>query len=212
MMTIPEEIRLMSKSLLEGARIPVNDNLPLLDIREVRSGQDAACRLVILYVLGALLEGVASDKLVSWLEAERLASHLSPREIDFLSGRILTQAEENELSWKQESLFVLSWAGGLVKELGLPVAECDLTDVFPKIPRAVSVTEFMDSYRRRSHVDILSALDAHYCIHHALRHEELWAPSTFPGVLHETVAIERRIALEWLADANAVWDDIDLDT
>lgn len=211
-MAVPEEIRAKSKSLLEGAGIPVYDNLPYLDIGRVRNERDAASRLVILYVLGALLEGVAPEKLMSWLDAEGFASHLSPREASFLSGRRLTQAEENELSWKQESLFVLSWAGGLVEELGLPVAECDLTDVFPQIPRAVSVAEFMNGYRLRSRVDILLALDIHYCIHHTLRHQELWPFSSIPGGLHETVAIERRTALEWLADANAVWDDITLDT
>lgn len=207
-----EEIRAETTRILALSGIPCYPHLPLIDISRVRSDREAAERLVVLYTLVVLSEGVEAAGILEWLESEGISKVLTASERSFLSGRTLTEIDGNVLSWKQESLFVLSWAGRIANELGLPWGECDLSAVIPKIPRAVSVSTFFESYRLRDHTEIRQALDVYYCIHHALRHKELWDDMRCFAKLHHVVAVERRIALEWLLNSTLEWDDISLDT
>lgn len=50
----------------------------------------------------------------------------------------------NELSWREESLHVLCWAGGLKDGLAWPVKNINLVDVFPLIPPEVKTSRVTD--------------------------------------------------------------------
>lgn len=205
-------MRIKSIRTLNTLGIPAYEHLPEIEIGKAQRNEDVAKRIVILYALGVLLEGVDAKRVMKWLEEEDLTGSLSNKELDLLSGRKLTDIDKNELSWKQESLYVLCWAGGLVSDLDLPTGECDLTKIFPQIPRSVPVDSFICDYTLRESNELLQQLDIYYCIHFSLRHEELWEGRDFPKPIHPTVAVERRLALEWLSDEKQEWDCILLDT
>lgn len=208
------KIRLMrdySITFLKKNNVPVWDGLPRIDLNNMQLSSIVAKRIVVLYALGALFEGVDDEQIIEWLQDEGISEAVLPEEHDFLSGRELTPEDLNILSWKQESLYALCWAGSLTPNLAFPLKECDLKDIFPLIPREVEVSKFIESFQLRSDSEIRQQQDIYYCLHHSIRHPEIWVQGS-PSDLNPSVITERRHALEWLANVDHCWDDISLDT
>ncbi len=201
-----------SINFLNENSIPVFQSLPLINSFKIRNAKDVAKRIVVLYGLGALFEGVDVDMVSSWLESEGLFEFTSKEEQSFLSGRKLTEQDINTLSWKQESLYVLCWSGGIINDLNFPSKECNLDDVFPYIPRSVEVGAFLKNFKLRSNDDIRQQLDIYYCLHHSLKHPEMWVNNSHPMGVNITIVEERRESLEWLSDSKNVLGKISLDT
>lgn len=207
-----EEIRNQSIITLDQKGIPTNRNLPVLDNLQLRSKKDIASRLVIQYALAGLADDVSPEFIKEWLEENNLFSELNNIERDFLVVKSLNNEQINELSWKQESLWLLCWIGTLVDELSFPAEECDLSNIFPFIPPDVDCQYFISNFLVRDEREIIQAVDLYYCLHSSYRHPELWVKKDFPGPLKVEVLLERRLALEWVVDPNTAWQDISLDT
>jgi len=207
-----EKIRTQSLAILERLGIPSNPNLPILDSLQLRAKEEIGERIVIQYALAALADDVSSEFLKDWLSENGLFTVLSDDDRHFLEAEILSSEEINELSWKQESLWALCWAGTLVDKLGLPTQECDLSEVFPYLPPEVEYQEFISILSIRDKWDIFEKVDLYYCLHSSYNHPELWDKDNYPGSLKIEVLLERRLALEWVVDPNTPWQEISLDT
>ena len=206
------KIRDWSRTILNKAGIPLNPNLPILDSLQLRSKEEIAERLVIQYALAGIADDVSPEFLKDWLSENGLYPALSDYDRHFLETKTLSSEEINELSWKQESLWTLCWIGLLVDELGLPIQECDLSEIFQFLPPDVEYQKFLSDFSVRNTLDIFRKVDLYYCLHSSYVHPELWDKNTFPDGLKIEVLLERRLALEWAVDPNTPWHEISLDT
>lgn len=206
------KIRKNSQRILKEHKIPYNQNIPYLDLSEFQDNDMIARRLIILYALNGLANNADPELLKNWLIQENLWKDVNENEKTHFDGHNFSTEEENELSWRQESLNLLCWAGGIIDNLELPYKECDLESVFLNIPPEISANNFVKNFSVRKSVDIWSQTDLHYCIHAALRHPEIWEENTSLDKLRYEIVLERRQALEWMVDKSKSWDDISLDT
>ncbi len=165
-----------------------------------------------LYCLAGLPNEADGTLLLEWLAEEGVLEVLDARELKLLEEPDLPESLLNELSWKQESLYALCWAAGIVQEMPWPDSECDLSDVFPEIPAEVPIGSFRSSLALREKWVLLEALDLHYNLHASLCHPELWGGRDPETVLSAGVVLERRHALEWLCSGMLEWDEVSLDT
>ena len=210
----PEALRQRVASDLLALAVPVNNSLPLADAvpgHSPKEDQAAARRMVILYALTGLAHEAKPERLWQWILANEVADELTAAERDCFLKPLSKQALI-DLSWKQEALFTLAWAGSLVDTLHLPVGECRLDALFPHIPPEVEIPHFLQSFRLRPLGDLVYQTDLHFCLHWVVRHPEAWGESATARRLSLDVIRERRHALEWLVGNAADWDDVALDT
>lgn len=203
----PKEIRGASLEIVRGWGLEPLPHLPLPDpVKMLRSSTQVAHRLMCLYALTGLSEGIAGTELLPWLEAEGAASELLTEEVDLFRNRRLSKRQTNALSWKSESMATLAWAGKVLDGSLLPPKEMTHWDrFFPRIPPAVSVASFLDGFSLRATSEVCLQVDIHYLTHAAIRHEA-------HRVFNICIVEERRMALEWLVDPNRPWNEISLDT
>jgi hypothetical protein len=207
-----EAIRKQTCKTMTKYGIPYNENLPLVDLTEFQSSSNAARRLIVLYALAGLAHDADPLKLKNWLVEEGLWKVVLNNERSYFDGHAYNKQEEIDLSWKQESLYILCWAGSLIKKIELPTAECNLEPIFSLVPPEIPTSKFIEEYRIRDQRDIWIQVDLHYCIHAAIKHSELWRDRAYPGDLINEIVLERRHALEWFVDKKQIWDNISLDT
>ena len=193
--------------------IPIHPNLPLIDLGKPRTSKEVCERIIALYALAGLANGAAGYLLKDWLIDEGGLGFLSTHEQQLLNNYDGLNPEEiNELSWKQESLYVLCWSGSLVDKVVWPTKEADLNNVFGLIPPETSFAKFFTSFNLRSFEEIAKQLDVYYCLHAAMRHPEIWIDNTQSRSLKMEAILERRQALEWVLSPSTDWDEISLDT
>jgi len=207
-----ESIRNNTLKVLSENNIPMHPNLPLLERGNLKTPSEICQRIVALYSLAGLSNGAEGDLLKEWLVAENGWSFLSDIEQEKLNNGNLTREELNELSWKQESLYVLCWCIFIIEDLVWPSSEANLDEVFPRIPPEVPISNFVGSARLRAEEEIIQMLDLYYCIHAAMMHPELWKGAVISSNLKIEVVLERRQALEWVCSKKSQWDEISLDT
>lgn len=205
-------IRLRSHSRLASLGVPTHPKLPLLECSNPRSIGEIAKRVVALYCMAGVANGADQSMLSDWLQSEGWDDFLEQPEVELLHQRAYTDEQINQMSWMQESLYVLCWCGGLVKDLALPESECDLSGVFPSIPPEVDFQEFVESLQMRKSNVVWQELDYYYNLHASLVHPELWSGRDIHSKFILPVVLERRHALEWICAPERSWDDIPLDT
>jgi hypothetical protein len=211
-MTNMRSIRDNTSKVLSKNNIPIHPYLPLLERASLKSPLEICQRVVALYSLAGLASGAAGDLLKEWLVVENGWGFLSDIEQEKLNSVNLTQEELNELSWKQESLYVLCWCILIIEDLVWPSSEANLSDIFPRIPPEVSVSNFIGSLELRSEEQVIQMLDLYYCLHAAMMHPELWEGAVVSNQLKMEVVLERRQALEWVCSKTVQWDEVSLDT
>jgi len=209
-----QAIRSESEAVLTGHDVPIHPHLPLLDLDGTRSAQRVAQRVVALYCMAGLANGADPGMLRDWLVQESALSCLTASEVELLEKAPSSFPNEllNELSWKQESLFVLCWSGGLASGVPWPDHECDLSSVFASIPPEVPVESFVGSFVSAPATELARTLDLYYCLHASLAHPELWDTKSGRRPVKIEVVEERRHALEWLCSCDTEWDEVTLDT
>lgn len=207
-----ESIRENTKNVLSENNIPAHPHLPLLERSNLKAPTEICERIVALYSLAGLSNGAEGALLKDWLAAENGWRYLSVVEQEILDSENLTREELNELSWKQESLYVLCWCVLIIEGLVWPSSEANLDEIFPRIPPEVPISNFVGSAELRAEQDILQMLDLYYCIHAAMMHPDLWEGAEVSSELKIEVVIERRQALEWVYLKTTQWDEISLDT
>jgi len=207
----PKKIREDVLAHLKLKDIPTNKALPTIDKWVFKSSVEVAQRIVILYALTGLAHQADATALNDWLSDGGLYSEIPDSEKAYFE-KTLSSKEIVSLSWKQEALFALCWSGSIIREIGLPHSECNLSYIFPHIPPEVGISDFLQTFNLRNEQQIAFQTDLHYCLHWTLRHPECWGDSEGPSRLNKDVLIERRRAFEWVTKSSVQWEDVALDT
>lgn len=209
-----------SKTIREQTREQVailgyafNPNLPLLDpIEMTKTSVDLLDRTLVLNACVAVSFGFASEAALAWLDREGLAEHVTVAESEFLQGQ--ANAKRTAFQWQVESLWGLVWAGGFFPTLDFgQTCSNSMVKMFPDLKAGEASNEFRQACVMRSVDEITPMLDLAYCLHWAIREQELQGvhslrnDTRIPG----QAIIERRRALEWLTGDEG-WEDVSLDT
>ena len=200
---------------LKSLGIPVNRNLPNVDLKSVRSGIAVAQRVNIL---GVLLAVSNDEKSIPFfkdlLEKQDMMEFLSPFEKELLLKNKLTKQEEIEISWSQESLYGLAWCLGLFSDMNIPIKEAELSPIFKLLPPEVDLPKFLSNAQLVNNEKLLEEAEFYYALHWAKRHPESWSLFNRHKFNKYRISIirERRRALEWVIDMSIEWDEISLDT
>jgi hypothetical protein len=195
--------------------VPFNSNLPELEKNRFKNSKDVAIRVNIMHVFIAIYDNPESIHFFNNLIKELgLYNFLSKSEKVILErGKFLKQ-EEIDISWYQESLFVLCWCMGIIDKVESPLKEVKLGHIFSLIPPEVDLNKFIQTSKLIDGNRIKLELYFYYAIHWALKHPNEWGFFNKFKYSKFDISIikERRKALEWVFDENVGWDEVSLDT
>ena len=203
------EIRNGSLKAATQLGFTLSRGLPLLDgslrLRPTREIED---RALTLSAVVASTYGFPRDRIISWLEREKLTSVLSRAEQSFLRG---DSGPVQDLQTQVEGLCVFAWALEFLPSLDFSKPSPNhLVSVFPNFKAAEESSRFRSRARLRTQEDIVAACDLAYCLHWAITQAAL-DQKVRPGKVPPHVVIERRRALEWMLSSDE-WEDVSLDT
>jgi hypothetical protein len=193
--------------------VPLHPHLPRRTERHLRRGHDVARQIVILNALDGLVNDTDPKFLKKWLKDQGIWDQMEEKDHQYFKGNI-SKEMLSELSWKSESLFTLAWTCGLAAEVPPPSREVvsELKPIYDKIPPEVEVDAFVSGTELIAVKTIVEELDFYYCLDAAVRHPELWKSPADIGCLNHGAILERRHALEWIADPKTAWHHVTLDT
>ena len=133
--------------------------------------------------------------------------HLSPDERSFVELADPQEQEWVQFHWRIEGVYTLQWALGLWDEFLEPDELCDMNGVLGLVVERGA----RESASLRPKSEVLDLLDLYYRLHWACTQARIEgsedALPVEPGVV-----MERRYALEWLADTEAEWDAVEMST
>ena len=128
----------------------------------------------------------------------------------FLAGK--AEAKRTAFQWRVESLWALAWAGGYFSYLDFSQPCSDyLVKLLPDLNSQASSEAFRQKFNLRPIEELLPMVDLAYCLHWAVREEELQGQANKPEKVQSQVIVERRLGLEWLI-CDVPWEDVPLDT
>lgn len=202
-----------TEALLQEKGIRVNTHLPgVPDAAEtsLRTQEAIIERAYALLIIAALGAGVPKERLDA-ARKEFDVTALSPEEDKYYHMGQLDQRAASQCAWRYESLNVLLWALGLVKDLVYPE---QLSDVDAMIAFMLKQPRTMIAFqsRLRGADEILDALDQAYRMHWACVQARL-EQQTPGGNLNADVVYERHYALNWLVrHQEQEWDEVTTNT
>jgi len=134
-------------------------------------------------------------------------------ELNELEKKVLdksaNESELNNVIWQYETLNVLAWILGLIKDLNFPNSSCDEIPLLEPIATCKDLTDFLDKCNFIDIESILDELDLEYRYHWALLDKRI-DPSVNTGELNMDIVVERRRALEWLFSDEFDWNKLTL--
>lgn len=215
------KIRKSNLNNIEKLGYNSNINLPLIENKEFKKSSEILNRIIILHILYAVyLEGSKSiDFFYNEIRKNNLQGYLSTKEKLFFKTKKISRFDLINFSWYKESIFVLLWSMKQIKDdtSVLKIEEIDMSDFYHLMPPEKDYYSFfeleiIDEYK------IYELLDYYYLLHWKVKKNndltfiERLLKRKNENKINESVILERRKALEWIADANLDWDDISLDT
>lgn len=209
-----ESRKAKTENFLTAKNVPINEHLPLVEDAEntrFRSAHDVAKRIIVLYYIAALGNGVDKKRVTDALKRSRVWDSLAPSEMSFLDSSELTEQQIADATWRVETLWALLWALGKVDTLDFPTNTCDMATLHSLIPKPDDAQAFIASVHLRDPEEILDETDMIYRIHWAVRDAQLNG-KPIPAMLHPGVVVERHYALNWLTWYEEEWDEITTDT
>lgn len=220
-----------SRALLDAKRIPrLPGPLYTHDDAEVtlRSGAEAARRLLVLWVVALYGEEMPQAEAWALLDRWQLRAEVSPEEERMLREGAPDPEEMEALVWRLEAVWTLLWCLGRLDDLGWPASMCD-------VPRQVELMRsieadpaaFITNARLRPLPEILDAADLTMRLHwttrdawingRPIRSDLDWTqgePDIPVAQCPATGVLEQRHkTLNWLTRfTDAGWDHVDTPT
>lgn len=210
MMSVFERARKNTEEIFQAEGLPQHPYLPLRDETEYRTARETGLRLIALYSLAGLANGALASELIQWLQETKIWESMSLVDKATLEKYVLNEAELNEVSWKQESMYMLGAVLGIVEPPSI-YGECELNPMFAVIPPEIECEKFLAEAKLCCYDTLLSLLDLYYCLHASIVHPELWSTGVSKNLKIQSI-VERRRALEWVFDQRTDWEEITLDT
>ena len=110
----------------------------------------------------------------------------------------------NKLAWRIESIHMILWVLGGIKDLGLP------TEVWQTSIKIEKQLDIIHSGTYRSTSEILDMLDLLYRLDWACT--DLRIKNTPTSIVNYDVLYEWRYVLEWIVYSDQNWDEVAMDT
>ncbi|UYQ92640.1 DUF4272 domain-containing protein [Chitinophaga horti] len=208
-----QERKERSEAFLRSRGIKINTWLPYTESESdivLRSREQVIDRVYALAAITAKAEGVEPARLQNFLDEYEI-KNFSPEEQRIINTRDLEDQDAINSMWRYESLNVMLWALGLIKELKYPSEVIDVPAVLDLVLEQ-SRLSLEGKAQLRSKAEILEELDKIYrmnwaCVDARLNGQE---PG---GHMNPSVVYERHYSLNWLTCyADADWDDVSTDT
>ena len=205
----PAEVKARSEGLIRSLGGKTLDWLPWLDRSEPRETAEVAGRTLAMHALLGIYFQAPVAIIAKWIQDNGLGHVLSRRERALLGTpeAELTQQDRIDLYWYLEALWAFAWAGQLIPELPIdkPVGD-ELASLLPDIQNGEGGAGFRAAFVLRPFGDIFQMLDVYFRAHWYARDGKLNGYST--GGFNLDIIMERRKALEWIADRTIEdWDE-----
>jgi hypothetical protein len=206
----PAEAKERSEHVIRALGGKTLDWLPWLDRTEPRESARVADRALAMHALLAIYFRAPIALIADWIDRNGLSPVVSRRERALLDApsRGLSDQDRTNLYWYLEALWALVWAGGLIPELPIekPVGD-NLASLLPDIEQGQMADGFRAGFVLRPFGEIFQTLDLYFRAHWYARDGQLNGYST--GVFDLDIIMERRRALEWIADRTIEdWDEV----
>lgn len=121
----------------------------------------------------------------------------------------LKEEEHYNLYWSLESLWAITWATNLIKDLSFnQKVGNELASLSPNLQIDDDGHKYINFMKLRSIKSIYMMLDLYYRLHWWLNNAKQEKKSS--GNIDIGVITSRRKALEWILNSNLEWDDVDL--
>lgn len=210
----PPDVKGQSEAVITRLGGGVCDWLPELGRTASRESHEVANRALVLNAMAQIPLGAPTHVIKHWLAANDLLPSLSQREAEILSlgNQNLTEQTLSDLYWYLESLWTLTWAGGLTSDLSIdqPVGD-ELASHVPNLQVGDTAEGFRSTYRLRPTGELYEMLDLYFRAHWYTEDGRINGYST--GLFDSDIVMERRKALQWLfPEHGADWDHVDLST
>jgi hypothetical protein len=213
-MTNSERRKKRSEELLKTQGIPINPSLPAIELEEEttpRSAEDMAKRAVGLCAVALRGEGLKQQEIIDLLKGKDVWAFVTPEEKKFLLKKKPNKQETINFKWRYESLWVLLWALGRLKDLGAPTSICDVQSAV-RMVLDIPSDDFILRATSRPISEILDEADLIYRYDWAVVDARIKGEEP-PENLHPGVVYERHYALNWLIGyMDQEWDDVTTDT
>ncbi len=209
----PQRVKKQNTRQLRKLGIDVVDHLPWIEPKSFRTPTDIAKRCVLLGALLQLHFGAPEEFISQYLEENDLLSCLSPQEEQILNNGYdsLSEQEKTNLYWSIEAIWALVWVGKMHNALTFNSSVDDsLAEMLPDFQKNEPARDFIENFSIHGEKSIFVALDKFYRAHWFARNLDVIGEKS--DAVDLDIIMERRKALEWVADSSSSWDDIALDT
>lgn len=190
------------------------------EVATLRPVADVVARCDAIAAALAVAEGVPAENVMEILRTHGIDRWLAGPERDLvdhrLGERVLPEDElrsvEAAMSWRQEAVWALVWALGLIEELR-PDAFCgSAADGYQRMRPAAPDATVPAGVALRPREELAAELDFLFCLHWHARERRLHGqPQLAADPFREGMVEERRRAVEWLF-TDEEWEEISLDT
>lgn len=185
--------------------------LPILEQATPKAIDEVIQRALVINAMYQLHLGAPKFIIANWID-EHITDleAVSPYEQEILdSDEPLSEEAHFYLYWSLESLWAIAWATNLINEL--PITEevgDELADLSPGLHLNEDGRKYIDKMSLRPYHELYQMLDLYYRVHWWLND----AAKANEPVVHIALGtiIQRRIALEWIMNANVHWDAVDV--
>ncbi|MCC8377225.1 MAG: DUF4272 domain-containing protein [Rickettsia endosymbiont of Graphium doson] len=200
-----------SLEILKKEGVPYLELFPPYHEDKLRTKEEICIRAMCLMVVAFKGEGLNKQKALEVAKELAITNDFSPEELAFLNNENPDPQDKINFLWRYESLWILLWVLGYVKELKRPEDICNVSEAV-SIIKERKRDKFIEEAMLKPVSEILDIADLTFRYHWAVRNAWIKKEEP-PAKLDPSVIYERRYALEWLLNNhNEDWDNIDTPT
>lgn len=213
----PEQRKEASELILHKRGIRINVQLHVIESDDevvLRTPEQLLQRLLALWAVSSVAAGGDAAHYRAYLDAHALTVSLSAQERLFLYASEIDDDMRRPFADRNESLYFLCWAAGLLDKLAVPTQTANLKQVLKLFPQEMEPPQRLEAamkMRRKS--ELLDWSDLLYRLHWAVRHAHLTARAA-PGNLHAVAVREWHQAVNWICqyEEEDDWDKVSTET
>ncbi|UCH46629.1 MAG: DUF4272 domain-containing protein [Betaproteobacteria bacterium] len=203
-----------SERILSSEGVPVNPDLPLLEVRHgagPRDKEEVALRTLCVLMTAIKAERMDQTMVLRVVRQYGLAAYFSREEKDFIRDPQPSEKQRSRFLWRYEAAWTLLWSLGYVKILSIPRDACDVAFAVSCM-RDRNAQAFIANAKQRPFDQVLDQADLIYRYHWSLVDATLAKRAT-PVDLNAGIVYERHYALNWLKrHHDQDWDSVTTDS
>lgn len=213
------EIRKANEQILKKNKIQYDKTLPMFLYDHEYSFKDKESILKRALCLFCIVDYAKNyDKKETFSVREKKLTKLKKKLKSFSVSDELTEKEKElienptvklakKIAWKQECLYVLCWALGLIENIDLPFEQSNF-EVFENLFNKKAFKEILDNCTLRTKDELITQNDLHFLCQWVCNEESYVGKRI--SKLNIEVTNERFRASSWLVTNQTDWDRVDL--